>query len=144
MRKEEVIVTGRGWLGTVHVDILPDGTLRLRSDRYDSLSGALSSYLEPSGLEVYIFNPETGELGAADGGVEQDNEDGIVPEACNSGSIDGQEQSLELLCGESGHHLLRRFRYLYLMEEVVDYVPLCLGPRPERSNRPEVTVNGVP
>ncbi len=111
--------------------VAPDDFTYLLADGNEAFFTPLTHGFNYPVLEVEVADLEAGELRYPEPGIEEGEDDSIVPESLAGGGIDGYEQCPDLVRGEGRHYLARCLGHLYPVEGVIFSDLFGYQPRPE-------------
>jgi len=132
---------GRG--RTVAADVAHQVLAHLAAHRYQAFLVAFAQHLELGFIQGHVGQLQSDELGDPQPGIQEGQDDDIIPVSLRRGGVDDRQQLLDLAGGERGNDLLGRARQLHpvegsLLQESFGYQPGEEGP-----DAAQVGVDGV-
>ena len=128
---------------TVAVDVAHQVLGHFATHWHHPLLVAFPQYLELGFLQRHVGQQQTDEFGDPQPGVQQGQDDGIIPIPLGGVGVDDGQQLPDLVGGEGGDDLLGRPRYLHHSEGVRFQESLGHQPGEESPNTAQVGIDGM-
>ncbi len=130
-------------LGAAQRQVAPQQLLNLAAERHLSFFTALAPDFQNPLFQVEIAHLQTAQFADPQAGIEQRQDDGVIPETTGRFRFSGFKERRQLLLGEGGDDFFRRFRNFHPIERIRRQQLFRPAPVGEAFEAAEVAVQGV-